>query len=262
MDGSSREPVALVGVGEMGGVFASALLKAGHPVHPILRSTSMAGVADLLPDPALALVTVGEADLHAVMDGLPAPWRDRTGLIQNELLPRDWLEAGLSNPTVAVVWFEKKPGRDVKVIIPTPVSGPAAGMVAEALGAIGIPTVTVDDDEKLEYELVRKNLYILTANITGLITGGTVAALWDDHRDIAEPVAHEVLAIQASLVGHVLDPDGLIAGMIEAFAADPEHGATGRSAPGRLARALDHAAAAGINVPTLESIARRQSSGN
>jgi hypothetical protein len=44
--------------------------------------------------------------------------------------------------------------------------------------------------------------------------------------------------------------------MLEAFAADPEHGATGRSAPLRLRRALDHAAAAGIEVPAMAEIAR------
>jgi hypothetical protein len=44
--------------------------------------------------------------------------------------------------------------------------------------------------------------------------------------------------------------------MLVAFDGDPEHGATGRSAPSRLRRALDHAATAGLDVPVMEEIAQ------
>ncbi len=244
----------VVGMGQMGGVFARALLRAGHPVHPVLRKTPIERLAARLPDPALALVTVAEDDLPGVLSTLPEPWKGHAGLIQNELLPRDWIAAGIANPTVAVVWFEKKPQRHVKVIIPTPIGGPAAPLLAAALGEIDIPAVVVDDGERLEWELVKKNLYILTANIAGLVSGGTVSALWRDHRQLAERVAREVLDIQEWLVGRALDRDRLIAEMAEAFAADPEHGATGRSAPRRLERALAHAAQAGIETPSLQEI--------
>ena len=53
---------------------------------------------------------------------------------------------------------------------------------------------------------------------------------------------------------HPLDHDALVAGMVEAFDADPEHGATGRSAPSRLVRALAHADEADLEVPTLRTI--------
>jgi hypothetical protein len=43
--------------------------------------------------------------------------------------------------------------------------------------------------------------------------------------------------------------------MEEAIAGDPEHKATGRSAPARLARALRHAALAGIDTPRMAEIA-------
>lgn len=253
-------PVALIGVGEMGAVFARALLSAGHPVHPVLRSTPLDTAASRLPKPALALVTVAEADLAPVLSTVPDQWKDRIGLIQNELLPHHWLAAGLAEPTVAVVWFEKKPGREVKVIIPTPIGGPAASLLVDALAKVNIPAVRLDGLAELEFELVRKNLYILTANIAGLITGGTVGELWNDHRDLAERVVAEVLDIQEWLLGRPLDRHSLISGMVDAFAADPEHGATGRSAPSRLARALQHAAAGSLATPTLESI-RHDTSG-
>jgi hypothetical protein len=240
----------------MGGVFARALLRTGRAVYPVLRATALDVAADLMPDPELALVTVGEADLTDVLATLPETWKRRAALIQNELLPRDWIAAGLADPTVAVVWFEKKPGRDVKVIIPTPVGGPRASLLVDALAAIGIPAIRVDDASALEWELVRKNLYILTANIAGLITGGTVRELWDGHRDLAESVAAEILDIQEWLVGRSLDRPSLVAAMVDAFNADPGHGATGRSAPSRLTRALGHASAASIDTPTLNSIGR------
>ena len=238
----------------MGGVFARALLRSGVAVYPVLRGRSLEATHDAIPDPGLVFITVGEADLPPVLAGLPHDWKRRVGLLQNELLPRDWLAAGVENPTVAVVWFEKKPGRDVKVIIPTPIGGPSAGLLVEALGRIEIPARVVGDTDEIEYELVRKNLYILTANIAGLVGGGTVMELWSTRRSLAENVAAEVLEIQQWLVGRPLDVVRLMDGMVEAFRADPDHGATGRSAPSRLARALGHAAEAGIDVPTLSAI--------
>ncbi len=253
----SGRDLVLWGVGEMGGVFGRAFLRAGHTVHPVRRGDDPTVVAAAIPDPALVAVTVGEADLAAVLDTMPVDWRNRVLLIQNELLPHVWRAHEIEDPTVAVVWFEKKPGRDVKVILPTPVGGPGAGTVVSALGTIDVPARQVSGPDALEDELVRKNVYILTANIAGLETRGSVGALWSDHRDLATAVASEVLAIQEHLVGHPLDPSPVISGMVEAFEGDPDHGATGRSAPARLARALRHAADAGLDVPLLRDLAGR-----
>ncbi|MGD2051615.1 MAG: hypothetical protein PVI35_03975, partial [Acidimicrobiia bacterium] len=250
----SDKAAVVVGLGEMGGVFARALLRAGHPVFPVRRGDDPDALAGQLPDPVIALVTVAEADLDAVLATLPAVWRPHAGLVQNELLPRDWKVHRLPAPTVAVVWFEKKPGRPVTPILPTPIGGVGAGLLTEALSGIGIPAVAVDDEARLLFELVRKNLYILTTNIAGLVAGGTVGALWHDHRPLATEVASEVLDLQEWRCGTTLDRDALMAGMVEAIEADLEHGATGRSAPLRLARALRHAAEAGIAVPRLAAI--------
>ncbi|NNF65398.1 MAG: hypothetical protein HKN07_14220 [Acidimicrobiia bacterium] len=245
----------VVGMGEMGSVFARGFLKSGHQVFPVLRSTDLGDAAASIPDPIVAVVAVGEADLDDSLDSTPQPWRDDLVLLQNELLPRDWQRHGLENPTVIVVWFEKKKGMDTKVIIPSPVHGPASAEISAALATLDIPTIEVDAAQ-LVHELVRKNLYILTANIAGLDSGGTVAELWAEHRDLAAKVAHEILDIQARLAGP-LDRDALVDGMVEAFDADPDHGTTGRSAPARLARAIGHARQLGIETPTLDDIASR-----
>ncbi len=249
-----KQPVVVVGIGEMGRVFAGGFLAAAHPVYPVNRSTPMAEIAAAVPDPALVLITVGEDDLDPVLAELPDVWRSRVGLIQNELLPRDWEAHGIGNPTVASVWFEKKAGRPITVIVPTLVAGPAAPLVAEALGAIDVAADVIPTAE-LTGALVAKNLYILVANIVGMRTGGTVSGVWDGNRDLAEAAAAEILDIQEALVGGPIDRDGAIAAMVSAFAADPDHGATGRSAPRRLERALGHAAAAGLDTPVLLSIA-------
>ncbi len=250
----------MIGVGEMGGVFAKALLRIGRPVVPVTRSMAIADVAHEVPHPELVLVTVAEADLDGVLQALPEAWRSRVGLVQNELLPADWVGHGIDTPTVASVWFEKKPGRDVKVIIPTPVWGPQAQLVVDGLASIGIPGRVVADLDAMRDELVVKNLYILTANIGGLaVGGGTVEALWNEHRSVAEPIARDALAIQEALTGESLDGDTLIPAMVEAFLADPDHGSMGRSAPARLDRAIAHADRHGLEVPAMRALAARQS---
>lgn len=252
-------PVVLIGVGEIGGVFARGLLRLGNPVVPVRRSDDLDAIAAEVRRPALALVTVGEADLNAVLTAMPAVWRDRIGLVQNELLPNDWEAHGYDGPTVASVWFEKKPGQDVKVIVSTPVWGPAATLLVDALGAIDIAAHVVDDPLQMRNELVIKNLYILTSNIGGLaVGGGTVAELWEEHSEVAQGVAADALAIQASIVGESLDGRPLLRAMVDAFMADPDHKAMGRSAPARLARAIAHADEAGLDVPTLRRIDARQ----
>jgi hypothetical protein len=252
MNSTPRTSV-VVGLGELGGVFARALLSIGHTVVPVLRDTHAEAIATSHPDPDVVLITVGESDLADVLRSLPVQWRTKTCLVQNELLPRSWEPYDLIDPTVAVVWFEKKAGRPVTPIIPTPISGPAAELLVTGLMGIGIPALTVSRETQMQ-EMVRKNLYILVANIAGLEVGGTVGELWNEHRELARTVGDEVLAIQSWLVGRSLDADALYKGMAEAFNTDPDHGTTGRSAPSRLARAIEQARSADIKTPTLDRL--------
>ena len=247
--------VILIGLGQLGRVFAGGLLRTGHTVVPVNRSDDMDIVAATWPQPALVLVAVAEADLHPVLSKLPPSWKDRVGLLQNELLPRDWLGHKLAEPTVISIWFEKKKGMDAKALLASPAFGPAASRLVTTLGAIDLPARTLADAASLEWELVRKNLYILTSNIAGLAVGGDVGTLWNQHRDLAEAVASDVLDIQDWLTGREHDRLKLMAGMLEAFNADLAHGCAGRTAPTRLKRALGYADQAGLGVGTLRRIA-------
>ena len=53
-----KSPVIIIGISEMGGVFARGLLRAGHPVCPATRKTDLAELARQLPAPGLVLVAV------------------------------------------------------------------------------------------------------------------------------------------------------------------------------------------------------------
>jgi len=248
--------VIIIGLGQLGRVFAGGLLRAGCSVIPINRGDDMAALAKAHPAPALVLIAVAENDLHAVLEALPDIWKPRAALIQNELLPRDWQSHGYADPTVISVWFEKKKGTDAKPLIASPVAGASAGLLCNALTSIDLPCREVTLGEELLFELVRKNVYILTTNISGLKTGGTVSQLWAQQEAFARQVANEVMDIQDALTGVAHNREKLIAGMLEAFDGDPGHGCTGRSAPARLARALAHADAFGLPVPTLRSLAQ------
>jgi ketopantoate reductase len=252
---TAPKPIVLVGIGELGGVLARGFLRAGHPVVPVTRALPPSEVATHYPDPELVMVAVGETDLSPVLRELPSAWRDRVGLLQNELLPRDWRAHGIEQPTVAVIWFEKKKTSLVKQLLPSVLYGPRASVVTEALRWEGIDSRLSDSAESLELELVTKNLYILVTNIAGLETGGTVSELLAQHRDLVDRVATDVLAVQFHLLGRELPRSELFARFEAAVAADPTHACTGRSAPARLARALAHARAAGIGVPELARIA-------
>jgi len=252
----AKKPVVVIGIGEMGSVFARGLLRLGHPVFPVNRDTDMRTLAKELPKPKLVLVAVGESALAPLLDEIPKVWRKRLALLQNELLPDDYQH--LRDVTVISVWFEKKKGQDAKVIIPSPAYGPRAQLLARALATLHIPVTLIERPRDMLFELVAKNLYILTSNIAGLRTGGTVGQLWAGHQDLARAVANEVIQLQERLTGSRFNNDDLIAAMVRAFEGDPGHQCMGRSAPARLQRALEHADRFGLELPTLRQIAQEQ----
>ena len=249
-----KDPIVVIGIGEIGSVFARGFLKAGHPVYPVTRDMDFNQAINRVPEPVLVLVAVGENDLQDVLARIPEPWKSHIALIQNELLPQDWQKQDYKNPTVASIWFEKKKGQDVKVVVPSPIYGSHAGLMRCALDTLSIPSTILTDEDQLLFELVRKNYYILASNICGLKTGGTVSELWANHKNLVRNVLQDVHAIQEHLAGQTLNADALLKAMLVAFDGDPEHGCMGRSAPARLQRAIDIAKEGEIAVPNLLGI--------
>ncbi len=258
-----KQAIVIIGLGEMGSVFARGLLRLGHPMTPVTRQTDIKLAATEIPRPLLVLVAVAENDLHPVLEQIPQQWQDRLVLLQNELLPRDWLKydwAKTTPPTVISVWFEKKKGQDSKVLIASPVFGAHAQIIFDALATLDIPVKQLNSNKELELELVIKNVYILTTNIAGLVleAGTNVDSLWQQHHDLAKAVASDVIDLQEYLTGQTFEHSKLIDGMVTAIKGDLEHKCMGRSAPARLQRALLLAKEASLKTEKLIEISKQQ----
>ncbi len=248
--------VAIIGIGEVAGVLAKAFLRNGHPVFPVTRDMGMTEVARELSDPLVAVIGVAEKDFSTVLKDVPESWRDRLAFIQNELLPHDWENEGIVDPTVLSVWFEKKRGTDYKPLLPTQIFGPRASWIADALTSIEIPCSVLESQEELLYQLVLKNVFILTTNLAGLALeeGATTATLWGENRELALDIANDSIDLQQALVGKSLPRQELLDGLVEGLGADPHHKCKGRSAPVRLARAIEIADEKGVEIPAIRAL--------
>lgn len=251
-----KEPIVIIGIGELASVFSRGFLRCGYPVYPITRSMNLAQEYRQIPLPKLVLVTVQENELHSVLEQLPKVWSDRVGLVQNELLPQDWQMHPIENPTVTVVWFEKKMELELTSILYSPSFGPNASIISNALQAITVPAPILRNEQDLLYELVRKIVYILTVNIAGLVNNCTVGELWGQYQPLAREIAEEVIFIQESLIGKQLSHEKLINGMAEGIKDCPQRYCLGRSALSRLKRALNFAKVANLKTPKLVEIAK------
>jgi len=251
-----NQPIVIIGIGELGGVFAKAFLHAGYPVYPVTRQMAIDQAAKTMPDPQLVLVAVAEKDFASVMQTLPVPWRNCIGLLQNELLPGDWKSYKIDDPTVISVWFEKKKGMDTNVLIPSRVYGPQARLMADALSGIDIAGDVLSTEDDLLYELVRKNVFVFTINIAGLVlpAGATTADLWAQHHELALAIADEVIDVQQWLTGAAFDRKRIIDGLIEGINGDLQHKCKGRSARGRLERVIAVAGEACLKIPHITEI--------
>lgn len=248
-----------MGLGQLGVVFAEGWLKAGRPVVPVTRGVNLQEVSRRLPEPAIVLVAVGEASLPDVLGSLPSAYRERAALVQNELLPRSWRSsygAG-RDPNVAVVWFEKKAGKSIHAIRPSVLHGPQSEILAESLKRQYLAYFTAESPEVRDFELVLKNLYILTLNLGGLAFPRSAGELWRDHQGLVGPLCEELITLQCVLLGRELDPRKLMTGLEAAIDADPAHGARGRTAEERLRRAAGQATELGLHLPVLTSLASK-----
>ncbi|ABL01938.1 conserved hypothetical protein [Candidatus Ruthia magnifica str. Cm (Calyptogena magnifica)] len=250
-----KNPIVVLGIGELGSVFSRAFLKNNYPVYPITRQTNIDKLVNTI-SPEFILVCTAEADLQNALQSIPKQWKDRVVMMQNELLPRDWQTHNFINSTVISVWFEKKKGMDSKVLISSPTYGKKAQILIDSLALIDIPAHTLNSEKMLLFELVLKNLYILTTNIAGIAIekGATVNDLHNQYLNLMRDVSSDVLKLQSALTGKSFNERDLEQGMIKAFEGDLTHNCMGRSAPARLKRALELAKVFNLSVPTLEKI--------
>ncbi len=257
----ARSPVVVYGVGQVGGVFARGLLRLGRPVVPIVRHTDVEAVHRDLPQPTLVVIAVAEKDLSPVLSRLPAGWRDRLGLVQNELLPRDWQVHDVRAPTVTSVWFEKRSTFEARMLRSSPVYGPRAPLVVDALGEMSLAAHVVPTEHALLLELVVKNVYILAKNAAGLDVGGTGRDLWRSNADLAEQLIAEATDLQLALTGADLSRSAIASAVREGFDGGPDQQNRGRTAEARVRRAVTSADRYRLAVPHLRRIARSSQAG-
>ncbi|MDC7232526.1 MAG: hypothetical protein PQJ58_04805 [Spirochaetales bacterium] len=252
-----NKPIVIIGMGQLAGVLATAFLRNGRPVFPIIRKMKMSEEVNAVPDPEMVIVAVAKKDLKAVMEDIPEQWRDKLVLIQNELLPGDWTTFDITDPTILSVWFEKKKGMDYNPVLPSPVFGPHADLIAESLQAIEIPCRVVGSMDDMISELVAKNVFVITINICGLALpeGTTTSMLWEKDRDLAAAVADNVIDIQEHITGRKYDRSQLMEGLEKGLYGDPAHKCKGRSAQGRLDRILEIADKTGLRIKSIRELA-------
>ena len=251
---SDLKRVAIIGTGQLGRLIGGGLVASDVEVRPIQRATPSELRAERLRDADRVLVAVGEDDLESVLSALPAHLRKGgTWLLQNELLPPVWTAHQVSDPTVLVVWAEKKKGKPVAEVQKTLVAGPDRDLVIAALESVDVRAEPIED-AALPQALVDKNLYILVSNLAGLRVGGTVAGLLGEHRDFASALAEEILRIEAARLHTDLNSAPFLERLFAAFAADPAHGCRGRTAEARLARLRAHARRENLATPILDSL--------
>lgn len=254
------EHVVVVGMGQLGALFSEGFLRTGRSVTPVLRGGDVRAVCEKAK-PDAVLIATGEDDLDNVLGRLPPCARDRALLIQNELRPEKWQKHEI-DPTICIVWFEKRKGKPPSAVLPTVLYGKHSALLDETLRVLELPHRIIDSREKLAHELVLKNLYILGLNLTGLRAGGVAKDLRSKHQELFRSVIAELLPIEKaalcetpSFSGARLDEARLLEDLDGAILADPEHTCSGRSAPRRLTRTLENAARFGIKTPILTQLA-------
>lgn len=249
-----KRPIVIFGLGQLGTFFAEAFLRLGYPIVPALRQSSFSeGEASSL-DPELVIVAVREDDLTEVLEKLPKAWQGRVLLLQNELRPSAWTP--LAEPTLCIVWFERKEGARPTVVLPSILAGPKASLVKTALDEMDIPNHVAEESE-LHAALCLKNLYILGLNFAGLELGGPAGDLVGPHRSAFESLALELLRVETALFDHPFDENQLWSDLNDAISAEPNHATRGRTALRRLERTIQHARARSVPTPILDALAQK-----
>lgn len=245
---------AIVGMGQLGRTLGEGLLLNGITVTPILRSS----LVNTALNPECVVVATGEDDLKAALAKIPQNWKEHSVvLLQNELLPPQWRENGVTRPTIFVVWFERKPHKPITVLLPSRVYGPRQDVIISAMDRLGIACERARDERDIFTELLIKNSYIWATNIASLEVGKmTTGQLYEEHLPLVETLVKESVALQSRIMGESFDEQDIFSRVIQALLADTSHNAGGRSAKRRLERFLAQADQFDVPVPKAQAIAK------
>lgn len=243
----------VVGLGQLGELYAGGALRAGWRVQAVRRGDDPRRVIDTHPG-APVLVSVGEPDLMAVLSAIPTERRPDVILLQNDLFPSDW-QHFVDAPTVAVVWLNRKKGAPPQVARPTTLYGRHAAAMVEVHTRLDLSAEVLPDDGALGRELVAKFAFIVAVNGLGVAEDRTVGEWRRRDPDTVARLVDEGLRLGIARLGRPIDEASARRAIDEAMAALEDMPVRGRSAPTRVQRALSLARELSVPMPGLSALA-------
>ncbi|MEW5848194.1 MAG: hypothetical protein AB2A00_05240 [Myxococcota bacterium] len=254
MSTSWPSDLVVVGLGQLGQLYAGGALKLGIRVTPVVRTTPRPLALSALPGHTPILVAVGEDALGGVLEEIPAARRDHVVLLQNELFPSVWRAHGVRSPTVLIPWLSRKKGRPLEVARPTLAYGPHAGLFAAVHGALDLPCEVTTETARMEDGLVAKYTFIITINALGVQEDLTLGAWLRKDPARVDVLAAEAHALGQAQLGRPVPRDDVLRQAREAMAALPDYPARGRTARARIERAVAVAQQRGVHVTELHAL--------
>lgn len=252
---SLQNPIVIIGLGQLGETFSKSWHQLGYPIVPVRRRQTLPEAFDQKPQ--AVLIATGERDLPSVLATLSPGLKDRAILLQNELVPRIWAPY-LTTPTLAAIWFEKKPGITLHSLRPSVAYGPQVHLLSTAFEVLNQPLQSVDTYEHMVVELMIKNTFILATNIYGLVSPGPLKNFISPrHRTRVQQLLNEICPLQSCLTGLMCPVDRTSHDIWEVIAKNAELVVPGRSALDRLHRTITTARQSNLFTPELDRIARQ-----
>ncbi len=245
----------VMGLGELGQLYASAALKTGIRVTPLTRTTPVEQALEGLPTQTPLLVAVGEKDLESALQSLPKSRLDSLILLQNELFPAQW-ERFSKHVTLMIPWLLKKKGEPLLVARSTPVFGQFAPLVEALHIALGFQAEALPDPLALKQAIVDKYAFILSVNALGLVRDLTLAEWLAHDTTYIDALAREAAALGAAQVGMEVRVEQTLSEVRSGLEHMGAMRARGRTAKDRVLRALAHAKHFRISAPAFERAAQ------
>jgi hypothetical protein len=243
--------LVVIGVGELGQLYAGGALREGLQVTPARRGDDLRAVLAQVPAGTPLLVAVGESALPDVASALPEDRKADAILIQNELFESRWRKHGLDGPTLAIPWVLKKKGLPVTVLRSTPLFGKHAGTMERIHAALGLPTECLPDRNALNAALVSKYAFILTINVLGVLEDRSVGEWLDGGGPQVRAVAGDAIQLAEAYAETPVDGALVLNEILEGMEGLRPFPARGRTAQARLERALKDATGFGLTLPEL-----------
>ncbi len=155
----------VIGVGQIGGVFAQGALRLGARVQAFTRQRPLTSQDQLEPD-ELIVVSTPEGEHERVFAAIPESLYSHVCLVQNELLLIGAEQ--LTSANWGMIWFSKKAGTGIDVCGTNAFVGPQAEAFAEVLRASNLEAETVRAAERGRIA-AEKYAFILALNALGLL---------------------------------------------------------------------------------------------